>query len=530
MTIATARLCAWALLAALGTAPAVAQSADTILFNGKIVTLEGADAREALAVRDGKIARGRQLGRRSARSPAPPRASIDLGGRTVIPGPDRFPHARHPRRAELRDRGELDRRAFARRGAGPHPRTRPSAAKPGQWLIVAGGWTEQQFAEKRRPTQAEIAAAAPDHPVYVQLLLQRACCSRRRPSRRSISRATPTCRRAASSSATRAASRPAGSPATTDHHRPVRPAAAADLRAERRRHASVLPRAQPARPHRRERSRAAINLTAARLPAAVPGLARPRADRARELQPVRAAARQRARGIPGAHADAADGLRRRHAALQRHRRERHLGHVQQRQSRPRRRRSSIYEVAQWAADARHDADPALDNDRSVHHLLDVLERVNRETPIARLRWSIAHLNDASPREPRAHEGAGRRLADAERDVFQRRGVPQGARRGGRCGSRRRSRPRCKAGRADRRRHRRAPRDVLQSVRLAAMDARRQDRRRHARRAAPRRSRRASEALRLYTKGSAWFSLRRREARLARGRQARRSRGAVARTI
>jgi hypothetical protein len=32
----------------------------------------------------------------------------------------------------------------------------------------------------------------------------------------------------------------------------------------------------------------------------------------------------------------------------------------------------------------------------VHHLLDVLERVNEENPIASLRWSIAHLNDASP--------------------------------------------------------------------------------------------------------------------------------------
>jgi predicted amidohydrolase YtcJ len=32
----------------------------------------------------------------------------------------------------------------------------------------------------------------------------------------------------------------------------------------------------------------------------------------------------------------------------------------------------------------------------VHHLLDVLARVNAETPIAKLRWSIAHLNDASP--------------------------------------------------------------------------------------------------------------------------------------
>jgi hypothetical protein len=35
------------------------------------------------------------------------------------------------------------------------------------------------------------------------------------------------------------------------------------------------------------------------------------------------------------------------------------------------------------------------NDRSVHHLLDVLERVDREIPIRDLRWSIAHLHDAS---------------------------------------------------------------------------------------------------------------------------------------
>jgi predicted amidohydrolase YtcJ len=31
----------------------------------------------------------------------------------------------------------------------------------------------------------------------------------------------------------------------------------------------------------------------------------------------------------------------------------------------------------------------------VHHLLDVLERVDREFPIRDLRWSIAHLHDAS---------------------------------------------------------------------------------------------------------------------------------------
>jgi predicted amidohydrolase YtcJ len=35
------------------------------------------------------------------------------------------------------------------------------------------------------------------------------------------------------------------------------------------------------------------------------------------------------------------------------------------------------------------------NDASVDHLLSIFERVNAETPIAPLRWSIAHLNDAS---------------------------------------------------------------------------------------------------------------------------------------
>jgi predicted amidohydrolase YtcJ len=36
--------------------------------------------------------------------------------------------------------------------------------------VVAGGWTEEQFAEKRRPTPQEIAQAAPNNPVYIQHL------------------------------------------------------------------------------------------------------------------------------------------------------------------------------------------------------------------------------------------------------------------------------------------------------------------------------------------------------------------------
>jgi predicted amidohydrolase YtcJ len=41
---------------------------------------------------------------------------------------------------------------------------------PGSWIIVAGGWTEEQFAEKRRPTAQEIFQAARNNPVYIQHL------------------------------------------------------------------------------------------------------------------------------------------------------------------------------------------------------------------------------------------------------------------------------------------------------------------------------------------------------------------------
>lgn len=46
------------------------------------------------------------------------------------------------------------------------------------------------------------------------------------------------------------------------------------------------------------------------------------------------------------------------------------------------------------------------NNRSVGHLLEVLDRINTETPIANLRWSIAHLNDASPDSLRRMKAMG----------------------------------------------------------------------------------------------------------------------------
>lgn len=49
---------------------------------------------------------------------------------------------------------------------------------PGQWVRVVGGWSADQFAERRLPTLAELNAAAPDTPVFVLHLYQSALLNR----------------------------------------------------------------------------------------------------------------------------------------------------------------------------------------------------------------------------------------------------------------------------------------------------------------------------------------------------------------
>jgi predicted amidohydrolase YtcJ len=69
-------------------------------------------------------------------------------------------------------------------------------------------------------------------------------------------------------------------------------------------------------------------------------------------------------------------------------------------------KAQLYEVLRWAVSSGMTATFHWHNDRAVHHLLDVLERVNAETSLAKLRWSIAHLNDASPENLRRMKAMG----------------------------------------------------------------------------------------------------------------------------
>ena len=145
-----------------------AQVPDTVLINGKILTVDAAfSTQEALAIRDGRIAAVGTTASVRAQAGLTTRV-IDLGGRTVIPG--LIDSHMHAIRAAVSFSTEVN-WIGARSLPEALNRVRAAAAaKPaGTWLIVAGGWTADQFQERRRPTQAELVQAAPNNPVYVQL-------------------------------------------------------------------------------------------------------------------------------------------------------------------------------------------------------------------------------------------------------------------------------------------------------------------------------------------------------------------------
>ena len=147
--------------------------ADLIVFNGRIATQdERRSFASAVAIRAGRfVAVGTDadiMAYRGAQTQV-----IDVGGRTVIPGLN--DSHMHPIRGglnynlELRWDGVLS-LADALRML----REQAQRTPPPQWVRVVGGWTEFQFAERRLPTLDEINAVAPDTPVFVLHLYDRA--------------------------------------------------------------------------------------------------------------------------------------------------------------------------------------------------------------------------------------------------------------------------------------------------------------------------------------------------------------------
>ena len=146
---------------------------DLILHNARITTLDRtAPQAQAVAIADGVfVAAGCDAdilplaGQRTR--------IIDMGGRPVLPG--LIDNHTHVVRGGLNYNLELrwdgvrslsDAMSMLRRQVQITP--------PPQWVRVVGGFTDQQFDEKRLPTLDEINAAAPDTPVFILHLYDRA--------------------------------------------------------------------------------------------------------------------------------------------------------------------------------------------------------------------------------------------------------------------------------------------------------------------------------------------------------------------
>jgi predicted amidohydrolase YtcJ len=150
--------------------------ADVILHNARIATNRAPSFVEAVAIEGNKfVAAGASDEILRQRGPAT--RVIDAGGRTVIPGLNDS-HL-HVIRGGLNFNMELrwdgvPSLADALRMLKEQARRTP----PPQWVRVVGGWNEFQFAERRLPTLDEINAVAPDAPVFVLHLYDRALLNR----------------------------------------------------------------------------------------------------------------------------------------------------------------------------------------------------------------------------------------------------------------------------------------------------------------------------------------------------------------
>src|SRR5580693_895912 len=153
------------------------QPSDLILHNGKIATQD--DRRslvQAAAIRDGKfLAVGSDFDVMRYRDERT--KLIDLNKRTVIPGLNDS-HL-HLVRGGLNYNLELRWDGVPSLADGLRMlREQAQRTPPGQWVRVVGGWSEFQFAERRMPTLDELNQAAPNTPVFVLHLYDRALLNR----------------------------------------------------------------------------------------------------------------------------------------------------------------------------------------------------------------------------------------------------------------------------------------------------------------------------------------------------------------
>ena len=143
--------------------------AETILLNGKIVTVDDRfSIVEALAVKGERIIAAGTNADVERHKGAGTRV-VDLKQRTVIPGLIDN-HAHYMRAAEYWHREVRLDGITSHKEALDLVKEKVAESKPGEWVVVLGGWSEEQFMDEPRGfSRTELDGIAPNNPVALQL-------------------------------------------------------------------------------------------------------------------------------------------------------------------------------------------------------------------------------------------------------------------------------------------------------------------------------------------------------------------------
>lgn len=172
LTIIKTLLCL--LLVSIAVSASAQQKVDMIIYNGKIATMaKTGEFKQAIAMKDGIILATGSTQAILKAYKATATKLVDAAGKTVIPGlNDSHMHAIREGlnfNMELRWDG-----VKTLKHAMQMLKEQAARTPPGAWVKVVGGWNEFQFEEKRQPTLDEINAAVPDKPVFITYLYGKA--------------------------------------------------------------------------------------------------------------------------------------------------------------------------------------------------------------------------------------------------------------------------------------------------------------------------------------------------------------------
>ncbi|WP_067269609.1 amidohydrolase [Mitsuaria sp. 7] len=144
------------------------KAADTLIMNAKVTTLDSEQpSAEAVAIKGGKILAVGTTEQVMHNHRGSATKVIDAGQRRLIPGLNDS-HS-HYLRGGNTFTGELRWDGVPSLAIALDMVKQQAAVTPkGQWVRVVGGFTPWQFKEQRLPTPQELDAVAPDTPVFIQ--------------------------------------------------------------------------------------------------------------------------------------------------------------------------------------------------------------------------------------------------------------------------------------------------------------------------------------------------------------------------